>query len=156
MGAKIFEVFLILVGSAFKYSFATLFAADSSLGTIPAFLANFLGGVWGVFVFVYLEEKIQKWYINRQKRKGTYRVFSRRNRFIIKLRKRFGLKGLAVLTPILLTIPLGVAISLSLTHNKKMIVRYILLSCFFWTTVILLPYKLIGIDISKWIMSFFH
>jgi hypothetical protein len=156
VAAKLIEVVLILVGSAFKYSFSTVFAADSSLGTIAAFTANFLGGVWGVLCFTYLEDKVKIWYIKRRKNSGNYKAFTRWNKLLVKLRRRFGLKGIAFLTPIILTIPVGVAISLTLTHDKAKIVKYILISCFFWTSVILLPYKLLHIDISEWVLGWFN
>ncbi len=155
MSGKIIELILILVGSAFKYSITTLFAADSSLGTLTAYIANILGGVWGIVCFTFLGKSIQIWFKKRQIQSGKYRVFTKRNRYLVKFRNGLGLAGIAFLTPILLTIPLGILLSLSLSQDRNKIILFHFLSCVFWTSIILLPYKLLNIDISRWFMNLF-
>ncbi len=156
MLTKITQVVLIIIGSAFKYSWLTVFAAETEWGLIPAFLFNFIGGCLGVYVYTYLGEHLRDWYIKRQKQKGTYRVVTKRNKLIIFFRKKLGLKGVAFLSPILITLPLGTAILLTMTKNHKKIIQYLLLSCFFWTAVILIPYKLFHIDLSKLFFDYLH
>lgn len=156
MSGKIIELILILVGSAFKYSITTLFAADSSLGTITAYAANIVGGAWGIICFTFLGRSFQNWYKKRQINNGKYKVVTKRNRNLVKFRNSLGLAGIAFLTPILLTIPLGVLLSLSLTQDRNKIIRYHILSCILWTSLILLPYKLLNIDISRWFLGLFQ
>lgn len=152
---KLIIVFvLILISSSVKYSFATIWAADSELGLIGAFISNFSGGLLGVLGFTLVEGKIKKWLKERRKNK-PYRIFNRKNRILVKIRRRFGLIGIAFITPVLLTIPLGVMMQLSLTQNRKKIILYTLLSCLFWTSAILIPYKLLGIDITEYIKNLF-
>jgi hypothetical protein len=159
MLAKLTQVVLIIIGSAFKYSWLTVFAAESQWGLIPAFIFNFIGGAIGVYIYTYLGEHLRDWYIQRNKAKGTYRVFTKRNKTIIFFRKKLGLKGIAFLSPILITLPLGTAILLTMTKEHQKIIRYLLVSCFFWTAIILIPYKLFHIDLSKlfvdWITQLF-
>lgn len=155
MLTKIISVLLIIVGSAFKYSWLTIIAAESNFGLITGFIINFTGGILGVYTFTYLGEMIKKNIIKRRKEQGKSAppIHSFRNKFLVFLRKRFGLKGIAALTPILLTIPIGIAISLTITKDKQLIIRYNLISCFLWTCAILIPYKLFHVDISKWVVD---
>lgn len=154
MLGKVIGVILIIVGSAFKYSWATLIAAESNWGLIPSFIFNFGGGFIGVHVFTYLGEHLRDYYNNRLKNKNAYFIHTRRNRLLVHIRKRLGLKGVAILSPILLTLPLGTAILLTMTKDHGKIIRYMLVSCLFWTALILIPYKLFHVDLSKMFMDY--
>lgn len=160
MLAKISEIILIIIGSAFKYSWATVFAAESTWGIVPAFIFNFIGGAFGVYVYTYMGEHLRDWNIKRKKENHTYKIFTKRNRLIIFIRKKLGLKGIAFLSPILITLPLGTAILLTMTKQHDKIIKYLFISCFFWTSIILIPYKLFHIDLSKvfvnWFMNIWH
>lgn len=147
MLAKITQILLIIIGSAIKYSWATVFAAETAWGLFPAMIFNFVGGALGIYIYTYLGEHLRDWYIRRNKNK--YKVFTRRNRWIIFIRKRLGLKGVAFLSPILITLPLGTAILLTMTKDHNKIIKYLLVSCIFWTLIILVPYKLFHVDLSK-------
>ena len=158
MLAKITQILLIIIGSAIKYSWATVFAAETAWGLFPAMIFNFVGGALGIYIYTHLGEHLRDWYIQRNKNK--YKVFTRRNRWIIFIRKRLGLKGVAFLSPILITLPLGTAILLTMTKDHNKIVKYLLVSCVFWTLIILVPYKLFHVDLSKlitdWLISIWN
>jgi len=153
---KIIAILLIVIGSAFKYSWLSVIAAESNFGLISAFAINFSGGIIGVYSFTYLGEFLKQWFLKQRHGKGKAPtpIHSFRNKFLVFLRRKFGLKGIAFLTPILLTIPLGIAISLTITKDKKRIIRYTLISCFLWTLVIIVPYKLFHVDLSEWVITF--
>jgi hypothetical protein len=157
MFAKVLEIIGIIIGSAFKYSWATVFVAESHWGLIPAFIFNLLGGIVGVYIYTYLGEHLRDWYIKRNKQNGSYKAITKRNRLIVFFRKKLGLKGVAFLSPIIITLPLGTAILLTMTKNHNKIIKYLIVSCVFWTSIILIPYKLFHIDLSKlfmdWIMK---
>lgn len=77
-----------------------------------------IGGIIGIYFFAYLSEGINKWlskvFISKKKAKRikeknlNKKVFSKRNRRIVKIKQRYGLIGIAISTPILLSIPIGV------------------------------------------------
>ncbi|MFC2090886.1 hypothetical protein ACFLT1_08935 [Bacteroidota bacterium] len=78
-----------------------------------------VGGILGIFFFAYLSEGLNKW-INHiiQRRKNrrkdaslktkSKKIFTKRNRKIIKIKQRYGLAGIAISTPIIFSIPIGV------------------------------------------------
>jgi len=70
------------------------------------------GGILGTFVFMYLSEfLIRMWYkywpqrLKRNKR--NKQVFTARNRRIVRIKMKYGLLGIVILNPVLLSIPLG-------------------------------------------------
>jgi hypothetical protein len=64
------------------------------------------------------------------------KLFTRRNRRIVKIWKRYGLFGIAAITPIILSIPIGTLVANSLESDKKKILIYMLFSTFFWAVSI--------------------
>ncbi len=77
------------------------------------------------------EVKVNYEYIDRRAR--VKRIFTKRNRKIVKLWKNYGLLGIALVTPIFLSIPLGTLIANSLVNDRKKIMVYMFLSILFWS-----------------------
>jgi hypothetical protein len=128
-----------------------------------------LGGMLGVWVFLYLSKwilkiyrRIRAWYFHvfkskkqlfsdlvvdvdapvivkydyvvsdRQKKK----VFTARNRRIIRIWQSYGLVGLAALTPIIFSIPIGTFIMTRFESNNKKILWYMLISITCWSLLL--------------------
>ena len=70
-------------------------------------------------------------YVERKNEKR--KTFTPRNRRIIKLWKKFGLIGIAALTPVLFSIPIGTFIITRLEHNDKKILLYMFISITAWS-----------------------
>ena len=63
------------------------------------------------------------------------RVFNKRNRFIAKFRAKYGLPGIVILSPLVLSIPFG-AFLLQKYYSKNKLARpYMVLSILSWTAV---------------------
>jgi len=76
-----------------------------------------IGGILGIYFFAYISEGLNRWIEkiikkrklkNPGKKKKDKKVFTKRNRRIIKIKQRYGLIGIALSTPILFSIPIGV------------------------------------------------
>jgi hypothetical protein len=142
---KLFESLLILVGSIVKFSMGSLTAITANLG-LGGSLANIIGGIIGIVLFTYLGTVIQNYCI-KSFPKYFGRKFTSSNRFLVRVKQRFGLGGIAALTPIILSIPVGVLFALSLTHDKKKIMISMIVSLLFWAAVLFLPYFLFNINV---------
>jgi hypothetical protein len=68
-------------------------------------------------------------YISGKKKK----IFSPRSRRMVRLWKRYGFAGVAAITPILLSIPLGTFILTRFENKKKKILAYLFVSIVFWS-----------------------
>jgi hypothetical protein len=72
-----------------------------------ALLFTFGGGMIGVVIFSFFSDLIERWYFKFFKRKRKPKPITKTRRFIIKLRKNYGLIGIAFFTPVLLTTALS-------------------------------------------------
>lgn len=75
--------------------------------------------------------------INYEYTNGTEnqkKIFTKRNRQIVSIFRKYGLFGIAFLTPVLLSIPIGTIIANSLESNKRKIFIYMFISLLFWST----------------------
>lgn len=68
--------------------------------------------------------------------KKKKRIFTARNRRIIRIWQTYGLYGLAALTPILFSIPIGTFIMTRFESNNKKILLYMFVSITFWSLLL--------------------
>ncbi|MBL0343582.1 MAG: small multi-drug export protein [Bacteroidetes bacterium] len=64
------------------------------------------------------------------------KVFTPTSRKFVKIWNRYGLPGVAFLTPIIFSIPLGTIIANAFEDNKKKIFLYMFFSILFWSLVL--------------------
>lgn len=93
-----------------------------------------IGGAAGVLVFYYAGD-IAIGYATKlftRDKKEHARIFTRKNKLIIKAKSRFGLLGLSLLTPVLLSIPVGSIIAAKYFGSDRKTIVYLLMSVVFW------------------------
>ena len=99
------------------------------------------GGILGVVVFTYFSEWIINMWNRFVKRTSTNRhgkkkqIFTRRNRLIVKVKSKFGIMGIAFISPSFITIPVGTFILVRYFRNKKKIIAYESASVVFWSVL---------------------
>lgn len=99
------------------------------------FLVCTAGGITGNVVFTYLSAAIlKKIHEYRVKRHLIHKkpIFTPFNRRIIKIKLRFGLFGIAAITPLALSTPLGAFLAERFFKKKKKIILYLSASVIFW------------------------
>ena len=150
---EILSALLVIGFSTVKFLTGVAASLGFQQGLVSSYISTVGGGILGVFVFTFFGEIINHWYKrlfpNKQKR-----IFTGWNRFVVKLRRSFGLPGIAMLTP-LLSIPVGIFLSLSLTKNKWRISLFMLMSFTIWSTIIFVPYYWFGINIQELVKAWF-
>lgn len=108
------------------------------------FIVSNLGGFFGNIVFTYLSSAIIEWWekvkINYFKNHKHPKIFNKTNRFIIKVKKRFGLWGIAFFTPILLSIPIGAFIAERFYKEKKKVIFALSVAVSFWSIALYFLY----------------
>ncbi len=67
------------------------------------------------------------------KKNEPKKLFTKRNRRIVRIWQQYGLVGIAFLTPVILSIPIGTVIALSLVQDRKKVMLYMFLSILFWS-----------------------
>ena len=146
------SLFIILTSTA-KFSLVSFAVIASGLG-IQSALMNLAGGIIGVIVFTYLGSKISVWLVKKWPNKYGKR-FSKRTRMLVRVKRNFGLGGIAFLTPILLSIPVGVMFCLSITNNRRRILWNMIAACVFWGLVVFVPYFVFGFNVKSALVSIF-
>ncbi len=134
--------------SSVKHLFGFATAATYNYSYIEAFLYPALGGIMGVAFFIFLSHTAQKFYQSIFPKKKKKRTFTRMSRFIVKVKRRFGLAGIAFITPWFLTIPIGTMLSCRLYRNKNRVFIYQAASILIWS--------LIGSGIAQPISAWLH
>lgn len=103
---------------------------------LKIFLVSVAGGITGNIVFTHLSAVLIKGIHNyrvRKKKIHQKKIFTRFNRGIIKVKTRFGLVGIAFITPLFLSTPLGAFLAERFFRDKKKIIIYLSISTVFWS-----------------------
>ena len=155
MVIKILHVILL---ASIKYLLTIPYARLIGLSYGQALWAVLVGGVGGFLFFYYLSGWINKgikkmkplmlWLVppflmakcqmlnQPLKERKKARVFSRKSRLIVSMRKSYGLWGLVLTTPILLTIPLGAFLANKYYAGRKDVLTYMIISIIGWALVL--------------------
>jgi len=123
-----------------KYQFCLITATVATSWLL--LLLTMIGGILGIIIFTQIGYDLEKWLVKRFPR--WFKRFTLKNRVLVKLRRNWGIWGISFLTPILLGIPVGVALCLTLTTDKRKIIRPMILSLVVWTLIFLMFVLLIG------------
>lgn len=103
---------------------------------VLALLSSCTGAIFGSVVFTYLFAGILKWWEGLKtgmfSSKHPKKIFTKGNRRIIRIKQRFGLTGIAILTPIFLSIPIGAFLAERFYKDKKKVILYLSASAIFW------------------------
>ncbi|MEO1651998.1 MAG: hypothetical protein AAFU64_00485 [Bacteroidota bacterium] len=129
----------------FKFLIGPLVGYQLRLSIWESFSMTLVGMMMGVIVFVYLGQQLKKHVIKRFFQK---KLFSPRNRRVVRVWRRYGLFGIAFLTPILLSPPGGTLIAASFGEKKMKIIYYMFLSGLFWSAATVALVYLFG-NIAK-------
>jgi hypothetical protein len=130
-----------------------LFGKVGMLSAVAAFNFSFWkvmlvtngGGIGGTILFTYVSAGLLKWW---ERFKCKYfkshkhpKVFTKTNRLVIKAKKRFGLYGIAFLTPILLSFPLGTFVAERFYKDKRKVIFALSIAVIFWNLALYLLFN---------------
>ena len=154
----VFKILHIVLLAAVKYIVTLPYAMLIGVDYKYAILAVLAGGIGGFLFFYYLSKSVTKgfdylWpyicksvprkiknryqlYCEKRSHRARKKVFTRKSRFIIKLRSTYGFWGVIIATPVLLTIPIGAFLANKYYGGRKRIVLYMILSIVGWGIVL--------------------
>jgi hypothetical protein len=136
---KIFSVFITSVLGFGKVSVPAAVALFE-FNFWKVIITTCSGGLFGVSVFTFISAAWFKWWhefkIKYFRNHRHPKVFTKTNRFIIKVKQRFGLWGIAFFTPVLLSIPFGTFVAERFYKDKKKVILVISSCVLFWNFTI--------------------
>lgn len=127
--------------SMLKYPFSQVTATGLGFGFLSTFLITTLGGCTGVIVFY----RASGWLMDRARDRKLKRLaaghapkrsFTRTNRTIVRVKRSQGLSGLAFLTPILISVPIGSVLAAKYFRNDRRTLPILLVSVVAWGIVL--------------------
>lgn len=129
------KILVVIFLSGIKFMFAIpLSIIKYDFNFIQTLLYSVAGGVLSVFVFAYLSDKIYKIINKRNKNKAKKR--SVKKALAIKTARKYGLIGIAVLTPVFLSIPIGTYLALYFFPEKRKTIPILITSVVGWSLVL--------------------
>ena len=152
-GSTLFKYLLIMAISSIKFLIAPPISFEIGLSFLQTWITTTLGGLAGVLFFFFLSKGIivmyRRFLAAIVKQYLTYictyvrqhdllpkpkkRIFTYRNKAIVRMRRRYGLLGIIILTPILLSIPLGTFLAIKYYPRQKNLLAYLSLSVMVWS-----------------------
>ncbi len=146
------KILIVLLVSSIKFLVAPALSFGMGLNFIQTWLSTTGGGILGVIVFFFLSKWILQLYsrfffyyfhLIRVKIYSLLRItlpkfiparkFTRRNRLIIKIVRKYGLFGIAAITPVLLSIPVGTFLATRYYSTNRYLLLYMSGSVLFWS-----------------------
>ncbi|MEQ9404148.1 MAG: hypothetical protein RIM99_11205 [Cyclobacteriaceae bacterium] len=129
---KYFSVYFL---SGLKFIFGPalgVFAYD--LPILAVIILTACGMMTTIYLFTYFGDQIRAFL--KRFRKKDRPIFTKKSRQFVKIWRRFGLKGVCFLTPLILTPPGGGLLINVLGSKKSEILKWMWVSALFWSTVI--------------------
>jgi ABC-type antimicrobial peptide transport system permease subunit len=139
---KILQILLVVILSATKFLTAPITSLNIGFGYIETLLITTTGGLVGVFFFFYLSSAIMLMIskisakTNKNRPVKRKKKFTWKNKMIIHIKREYGLIGLAALTPIVLSIPLGTFLAARYFSDQKKIIGYLSASVIVWSVIV--------------------
>lgn len=147
----------IIILASVKYILTLPYAMLIGVEYKYAILSVLAGGIGGFLLFYYLSKPLNRYFnlmiphfcrivpqsfkqrfqlfCNKQLKKPAKR-FSRRNRFMVRVKTTYGLWGIIIATPVVLTIPIGAFLANKYYGRRKNVVTYMILSIVGWGMVL--------------------
>jgi hypothetical protein len=134
--------FIIGLGMALAYNF----------NPITFYLTTVFGGMLGVFIYLYLWEFILiiKNKISKPPSTIIHIKINKNIRRMVRFSRTWGIYGIALVTPTIISMPVGTLICRALEKNKWHIKLVMFLSLSFWSLLIIALQNFFNIGVQSW------
>lgn len=113
-----------------------------------------LGGLTGVIFFAFLSQKLIIIWVNKIRpalalKQKTKPIFTKRRRKFIRIKNAYGLAGIVLLNPIILSIPISTFLVVRYYGRKKRHLFYLVAGQIAWSVIYTFFYLYVKKDISQ-------
>lgn len=127
---KYFTVYFL---SGLKFIFGPTFGVAYELPLSAIILLTAGGMMTTVYLFTYFGNTLRGVFGKMRK---NPKKFTKRNRQFVRIWRKYGIEGVCILTPLVLTPPGGALLVNLLGTNKKKIIKWMWISALGWSTII--------------------
>lgn len=134
-----------------RFTWGPLMTASSGFSYWETFFTALIGGTLGTFFYYYSAHYLYLWLKKRAERKGNKKVFTKTNRKIIRVKHKFGIWGIALLTPPVFSIMIGTMVAYRFYKTQKSTIPILLVSVVIYDFIYTSLYHgLIDIVLAWW------
>ncbi len=139
---KLLQILLIVILSATKFLTAPITSLNIGFGYLETLIITTLGGLVGVFFFFYLSSAIMLLIaklasqFSKGKKPKKKKSFTWKNKMIVRIKRDYGLIGLAAITPTFLSIPVGTFLAARYFDDQKKVLTYLSASVIVWSVIV--------------------
>jgi hypothetical protein len=130
MTAAIIKYLSVFGTSMLKFIFGPIIGAALGLTVFETWISTVMGMMATVLIITYagteLRKRIFRQYFSKKRKFTPY------NRRMVKIWNRYGIVGVAFLTPIILSPPVGSILAVAFGEKKKKIITAMLISACVW------------------------
>lgn len=141
MFLKLVPIFLLCMVK-FVVGVPALYAA-TTWEFLPMFLFSTLAGSCGVIAFLFFERGLTNFWNAikdrlpiKSKPAAPKRRFTKRKRMLVKIINSYGLPGIALITPTIISIPVGTILAGRLFNNHKRVFLFLAVSVALWSAIL--------------------
>lgn len=132
---------------AIKYMIGVASGLATDLSFVELFLCYFIGGSLGMVFYTLFGNQVLNWWKKRKSQKNNYiETQNANNDWKIKVWNKFGLIGVAFITPPILSQPVGTAISLGFGTPAYKVILFMCGSMLIWSLI----FAYAGNTIMQW------
>jgi hypothetical protein len=142
MKAHLLKFFAVYFTSMFKFVFGPVTGIFSGLTVVETAIAAVLGMMTSVVVFTFGGVALRDWWFSTFK--NDRKLFSPKNRRMVKFWLKYGIKGVAFFTPVFFSPIVGTLLAVSFGENKIQIFKFMFISALFWAVTISFTLKTAG------------
>lgn len=144
MNIKVIEIILTILSSSVKFAMTfPLAVLQFKFTFLETILWTNLGGLAGIYFFAFLSERLIAWWkkVFRKRKAGRSgpvrdkKIITKKNRRIVRIKQKYGLPGIALTTPLLLSIPLGTFLVVRYYRTHRARFTYLIAANLFWSVV---------------------
>lgn len=136
MWEEILKAFSVYLSTMIKFIFGPIGGKAAGLHLITTIVVTAAGMMTMVVAFTYFGEYLRAKILHRffLKKESSHQAPKKRSAFFLK----YGLAGIAFLTPIILTPIGGTLLAVSVSSNREKIIFYMLISACAWSVILTL------------------
>jgi membrane protein DedA with SNARE-associated domain len=147
MGETILKIISVYFSTMLKFILGPSIGVASDLNLISTILATVAGMMTVVLLFTFFGDWLKKHVISKFSKKQS--KFSVSNKKFVTLWKKYGLVGVAALTPVILTPIGGSILAVSSGSPKDKIIFYMFISAAVWSTIFSCLFYFFGKQVSE-------
>jgi hypothetical protein len=141
------SLILVYLTAAVKFLLAPTLSLSLGYSTWTTVTVVFLGGVTGVCFFYLAADWLMENAAKRRRKKEDAlraqgkdvpkkKVFTSGRRRLIRVKNRFGLLGISIVTPCIISIPVGSILAARFFKNRVKVLTYMISSCLVWAFIL--------------------